>query len=70
MQIIQRPKLKNPAVIHVLPATATCFHDLWLFGDLLEHIYDQWKNLIKFRRILPNGGQIACCIPHLQHIWS
>ncbi len=45
-------------------------HDLWLFGDLLERIYDQWKSQIKFGKILPNGGQIPCWIPHLQHIWS
>jgi 2-polyprenyl-3-methyl-5-hydroxy-6-metoxy-1,4-benzoquinol methylase len=44
-------------------------YDLWVFGDVLEHLYDPWKVLNKVRAILPHDGQIACCIPNVQH-WS
>jgi 2-polyprenyl-3-methyl-5-hydroxy-6-metoxy-1,4-benzoquinol methylase len=44
-------------------------YDLWVFGDVLEHLYDPWKILKKVRTILPHDGQIACCIPNVQH-WS
>lgn len=44
-------------------------YDLWIFGDVLEHLYDPWKILKKVRSILPHDGQIACCIPNVQH-WS
>jgi 2-polyprenyl-3-methyl-5-hydroxy-6-metoxy-1,4-benzoquinol methylase len=44
-------------------------YDLWVFGDVLEHLYDPWKILKKVRAILPHDGQIACCIPNVQH-WS
>ena len=44
-------------------------YDLWVFGDVLEHLYDPWSVLKKVRSILPEDGQIACCIPNAQH-WS
>ena len=44
-------------------------YDLWVFGDVLEHLYDPWSVLKKVRSILPADGQIACCIPNAQH-WS
>ena len=44
-------------------------YDLWVFGDVLEHLYDPWRILKKVREILPTDGQIACCIPNVQH-WS
>jgi 2-polyprenyl-3-methyl-5-hydroxy-6-metoxy-1,4-benzoquinol methylase len=44
-------------------------YDLWVFGDVLEHLYDPWKVLNKVRAIMPHDGQIACCIPNVQH-WS
>jgi 2-polyprenyl-3-methyl-5-hydroxy-6-metoxy-1,4-benzoquinol methylase len=44
-------------------------YDLWVFGDVLEHLYDPWSVLKKVRHSLPPGGQIACCIPNAQH-WS
>jgi len=43
--------------------------DLWVFGDVLEHLYDPWQILKKVRSVLPNHGSIACCIPNVQH-WS
>lgn len=44
-------------------------YDLWVFGDVLEHMYDPWKILKNVREVLPKGGQIICCIPNVQH-WS
>jgi SAM-dependent methyltransferase len=44
-------------------------YDLWVFGDVLEHLYDPWSVLKKVRSILPADGQIACCIPNAQN-WS
>lgn len=43
--------------------------DLWVFGDVLEHLYDPWQILKKVRTVLPGHGSIACCIPNVQH-WS
>jgi 2-polyprenyl-3-methyl-5-hydroxy-6-metoxy-1,4-benzoquinol methylase len=43
--------------------------DLWVFGDVLEHLYDPWQVLKKVRAVLPSHGSIACCIPNVQH-WS
>lgn len=44
-------------------------YDLWVFGDVLEHLYDPWKILSKVRLVLLRNGEIACCIPNVQH-WS
>jgi 2-polyprenyl-3-methyl-5-hydroxy-6-metoxy-1,4-benzoquinol methylase len=44
-------------------------YDLWIFGDVLEHLYDPWKVLKKVQGLVPAGGQILCCIPNAQH-WS
>jgi len=43
--------------------------DLWVFGDVLEHLYDPWKILCKVHSVIPAGGQLMCCIPNAQH-WS
>ncbi len=43
--------------------------DLWVFGDVLEHLYDPWKVLKKVRSVMPANSSIACCIPNIQH-WS
>lgn len=44
-------------------------YDLWVFGDVLEHLYDPWEVLKKVRNVMPMGGEIICCIPNVQH-WS
>lgn len=44
-------------------------YDLWVFGDVLEHLYDPWRLLQKVRTSIAAGGEIICCIPNVQH-WS
>lgn len=43
--------------------------DCWIFGDVLEHLYDPWKTLARVRRSLGEGGCVVACIPNAQH-WS
>lgn len=41
----------------------------WIFGDVLEHLYDPWAVLRRIRdRLLPDACVVAC-IPNAQH-WS
>lgn len=43
--------------------------DLWVFGDVLEHLYDPWKVLKKVRNSIAAGGQVLSCIPNAQNWW-
>jgi SAM-dependent methyltransferase len=43
--------------------------DCWIFGDVLEHLYDPWQVLRRVRSSLPEGGAVVACIPNAQH-WS
>lgn len=43
--------------------------DCWIFGDVLEHLYDPWALLRRIRLKLENGAQIIACVPNAQH-WS
>jgi trans-aconitate methyltransferase len=43
--------------------------DCWIFGDVLEHLYDPWKMLRRVRSSLGDGGCVVACIPNAQH-WS
>lgn len=43
--------------------------DCWVFGDVLEHLYDPWSVLRRVRRTLAANGSVVACIPNLQH-WS
>jgi trans-aconitate methyltransferase len=43
--------------------------DCWIFGDVLEHLYDPWKMLRRVRGSLGEGGCVVACIPNAQH-WS
>jgi len=43
--------------------------DLWVFGDVLEHLYDPWKVLKKVRKSIAPGGQVLSCIPNSQNWW-
>ena len=47
----------------LLPATC------WIFGDVLEHLYDPWTVLRRIRKSLPYDGSVVACIPNAQH-WS
>jgi trans-aconitate methyltransferase len=43
--------------------------DCWIFGDVLEHLYDPWGTLKRVRRSLGERGCVVACIPNAQH-WS
>ncbi|MBI6920413.1 class I SAM-dependent methyltransferase [Pseudomonas monteilii] len=43
--------------------------DCWIFGDVLEHLYDPWLVLSKIRQATAPGGCVVACIPNAQH-WS
>lgn len=46
-----------------------CSADCWIFGDVLEHLYDPWKVLQRIRQHSRGPLQIIACIPNAQH-WS
>jgi SAM-dependent methyltransferase len=43
--------------------------DCWIFGDVLEHLYDPWRTLERVRRSLGESGCVIACIPNAQH-WT
>lgn len=43
--------------------------DCWIFGDVLEHLYDPWALLKRIRPQLAPGAHIIACVPNAQH-WS
>ena len=43
--------------------------DCWVFGDVLEHLYDPWRILRDIRRHARPNTQVIACIPNMQH-WS
>jgi len=43
--------------------------DCWIFGDVLEHLYDPWRVLRRIRASMTEDGSIVACIPNAQH-WS
>jgi hypothetical protein len=43
--------------------------DCWIFGDVLEHLYDPWALLKRLRNRLAPDASIVACIPNAQH-WS
>jgi trans-aconitate methyltransferase len=43
--------------------------DCWIFGDVLEHLYDPWRTLKRVRESLGERGCVVACIPNVQH-WS
>jgi len=43
--------------------------DCWIFGDVLEHLYDPWRTLRRVRESLGERGCVVACIPNAQH-WS
>lgn len=46
-----------------------CRADCWIFGDVLEHLYDPWKLLQRIHQHSSGPVQIIACIPNAQH-WS
>ena len=47
----------------------TATSNVWVFGDVLEHLRDPWAVLTKIRRNLPEDGCVVVCLPNAQH-WS
>lgn len=43
--------------------------DCWVFGDVLEHLYDPWRFLQRVALTLSPHGSVVACIPNAQH-WS
>lgn len=43
--------------------------DCWIFGDVLEHLYDPWSVLRRVRSTLTSEASVVACIPNAQH-WS
>jgi SAM-dependent methyltransferase len=43
--------------------------DCWVFGDVLEHLYDPWAVLKRIRARLAPNGRVVACVPNVQH-WS
>jgi SAM-dependent methyltransferase len=41
----------------------------WIFGDVLEHLYDPWAVLRRIRSRLASDASVVACIPNAQH-WS
>ncbi len=43
--------------------------DCWIFGDVLEHLYDPWSVLQANPRAADTRSSVVACIPNAQH-WS
>lgn len=41
----------------------------WIFGDVLEHLYDPWAVLRRIRASMLPEASVIACIPNAQH-WS
>lgn len=41
----------------------------WVFGDVLEHLYDPWAVLRRVRASMSDETSLVACIPNAQH-WS
>lgn len=43
--------------------------NVWIFGDVLEHLRYPWEVLARIRRSMPSDGCVIVCLPNAQH-WS
>ncbi len=43
--------------------------DCWIFGDVLEHLYDPWSVLTRIGKRMSATDCVIACIPNMQH-WS
>lgn len=43
--------------------------DLVLFPDVLEHLYDPWRVLVRLRPFLSANAQILASIPNVRNLW-
>jgi 2-polyprenyl-3-methyl-5-hydroxy-6-metoxy-1,4-benzoquinol methylase len=55
--------MSDPVFESLVPATC------WIFGDVLEHLYDPWAVLRRVRASLTPEASVVACIPNVQH-WS
>jgi hypothetical protein len=57
-------RMDDAAFANLFPA------DAFVFGDVLEHLYDPWRVLRRIRETSAGGQiQVIACIPNAQH-WS
>jgi len=49
------------------PAITNQKYDCIVFGDILEHLISPWVVLIKFRKVLTDGGVVVASIPNVGH---
>ncbi len=43
--------------------------DLVFFPDVLEHLYDPWKLLVRIKPLLTKNAQILASIPNIRNLW-
>ncbi len=41
--------------------------DFIIFGDVLEHLYDPWKTLVRFKSFLKDEGVVLASIPNIKN---
>jgi len=51
------------------PLAGLCRADLWVFGDVLEHLIDPWGLLRRVRERSATPPGMIVCVPNVQH-WS
>lgn len=56
-------QMEDAAFVSLFPS------DCWIFGDVLEHLYDPWLVLSRIRRLLSPDSSVLACVPNAQH-WS
>ena len=49
------------------PALHNQRYDCIIFGDILEHLISPWWVLIRFQKVLADGGTIVASIPNVAH---
>lgn len=43
--------------------------DTFIAGDVLEHLYDPWRALLRVRPLLTPDAQVALCLPNVRNLY-
>jgi hypothetical protein len=43
--------------------------DTFIAGDVLEHLYDPWRALLRIRPLLTRDAQVAVCLPNVRNLF-